>query len=115
MTPAPGTFLTSVFGVHLFCLTDDRVLVLGSPVRFRFVCVAFWGQCNVLSFNDTGVSLGHRWCLSILRDSAAAGWWRMSTGAMPAGRRDALLPGLLLLDLGSADVSQSARVSWDPS
>lgn len=31
----------------------------------------------------------------------------MSTGAMPARRRDALLPGLLLLDLGSADVSQS--------
>lgn len=34
-----------------------------------------------------------------------------SSASKEEGCRDALLPGLLLLDLGSADASQSAKVT----
>lgn len=51
----------------------------GANLRFLLRLLRF-----VLSLNDVSVSAEHEWCLSTLRGSAAAaGFWRMSAGAVP--------------------------------
>lgn len=86
-----------------------------ASVRFRFVCVAFWGQFRVFIVcpYDASVCSGHGWCLSTL-------WRQCCCGLLEDERwSNARRRGGMHCYLGCCSliwiVSQSAGVFWDPS